>query len=74
MKFRPQDFIITYHFRGLRPRGQYNWIPRMSWNNKNYLLKVWSVLHYRSTHAPNPIKQKWHITAEKFQHRHKRIL
>jgi hypothetical protein len=74
MKFRPQDFILAYHLRSLKPRGQYNWVPRVKWNNKNYLLKVWSMLHYRSSHAPKPIRQKWRIAAKKFLDKHERIL
>lgn len=74
MKFRPYDFDLAYFLRSLTPRGRLNWIPRMRWNSENYLQKVWSVLHYRSSHAPKQIQKKWHLTAMKFQQRHKRRL
>jgi len=73
-KFRPQTYLVSFHSRTLVPRGRYNWIPRLKWSAKNYLHHVFSVLHYKSSHAPGPIQQKWRIAARKFEHRHRKIL
>lgn len=74
MKFRPYDFDPAYFLRSLKPRGRLNWVPRMPWNSENYLLKVWSVLHYRSSHAPKPVQKKWRTTALQFQRKHRKRL
>jgi hypothetical protein len=72
-KFRPQDFLVRYQLRHMTPRGRYNWLPRFAWNNQNYLHKVFSVLHYRSSHAPVPVQQRWRHVAERFLAKHKRM-
>ena len=72
-KFRPQDFLVRYSLRHMTPRGQYNWLPRLAWNNRNYLHKVFSVLHYRGSHAPVPVQKKWRTVAERFSQRHHKI-
>jgi len=47
---------------------------RKNWTLKNYLLKVWSVLHYRSSHAAKPIQAKWRAQARRFEQKHRKIL
>ena len=72
-KFRPQDFLLAYQLRHKTPRGQYNWLPRFAWNNRNYLHKVFSVLHYRSSHAAVPIQRRCRCAAERFLAKQKRM-
>jgi len=71
MKFRPQ-----YYCRVLRngPVGAYNWQDNNNWTVQNYLNKVWSVLHYKSSHAPEPIQTKWRAQAQRFEQKHRKIL
>ena len=71
MKFRPQYYCrVTRQYSV----GQFNWQKRASWNLKNYLNKVWSVLHYKSSHAPEPIQTKWRAQARRFEQKHRKIL
>lgn len=63
-KFRPQQ---------LKGRS-YNWQKRYPWSLKNYLQHVFSVLHYKGRHAPQPIQIKWSTACEIFEHKHRRIL
>ena len=71
-KFRPQQFNSKLKLK-LR-LGIYNWQPRFGWSLKNYLHHVFSVLHYKSRHAPGPIMKKWHVAARRFERKHQKII
>ncbi|NDG31721.1 hypothetical protein EB118_16830 [bacterium] len=71
-KFRPQLYCRVVGRLG--PVGSYNWQDTNNWTIQNYLNKVWSVLHYRSSHAPEPIQIKWRAQARRFEQKHWKIL
>ncbi len=70
--FRPQEF--NGRFKLSNPVGQYHYRPRLKWNLGNYLQHVLGVLHYRSSHAPNPVRKKWKLVANRFVIKHKKIV
>ena len=73
-KFRPQGFSMAFRLHTKFRVGIYNWQPRFDWTIKKYLIHVFSVLHYRGSHAPEPIQQKWRRAAKRFEQQHRKIL
>lgn len=73
-KFRPQQFNSRFKIKHPYKVGRYNWIPYFPWTTENYLHHVFSVLHYKSSHAPRPIRQKWSLRAKLFEQAHRRII
>lgn len=71
-KFRPQSYNKKYKL--FENNNRLNWQPRIPWVIKNYLHHVFSVLHYKASHAPRPIQTKWRTAATKFERRHYKIL
>lgn len=71
-KFRPQN--LGARKRKQESLGKYNWQKKYPWSLKNYLQHVFSVLHYKSCHAPQPIQIKWKGLAFKFSKKHKNIV
>lgn len=74
IKFRPQCFNPLSKIKSPYKVGRYNWIMRAEWTIAGYLHKVHSQLHYLSSHAPYPVRKKWSKIANKFEHRHHKIL
>jgi hypothetical protein len=72
-KFRPQILDNAFKIKHCYKTAVYNWRPRFSWTLKTYLHHVFSVLHYRSSHAPKPIQKKWRKFTIKFENFHKKI-
>ncbi len=72
-KFRPQELGPAFKIKHPCKAAVYNWRPRFGWTLKTYLHHVFSVLHYRSSHAPQPIQKKWRKAATKFGNSHKKV-
>lgn len=72
--FRPQQFNPRFKLKRPYRVGRYNWIPYFPWSLKNYLHYVHSVLHYKSSHSPEPIQRKWKMTYKRFERKHQKII
>jgi len=68
MKFRPQQLHRKFSIK------HSNWQPRSKWSPKDYLLHVFSMLHYKSRHAPRPIQIKWRKASTRFERQHHKII
>lgn len=73
-KFRPQGFNGRFVIRERR-RGnsvaKYHWQTRIRWyrdsdRHRKHLLRVFEQLHYLGSHAPAPIRKRWHDTEMRF--------
>jgi len=73
-KFRPQQFSWGFRVKHPVKISHYNYRPYWNLTLKNYLHYVFSVLHYRSSHAPEPIQRKWRRAAIRFEQQHRKIL
>ncbi len=73
-KFRPMQFNPLFNLRSPYKVGRYNWIMRSSWSINGYLHKVHSVLHYKSRHAPYPVRKKWQKITDIFEKKHHKII
>jgi hypothetical protein len=73
-KFRPQQFSLKFRLKHLPKTGSYNYVPYFKFTLKNYLHYLFSILHYRSSHAPDSIRKKWRHVAYRFEQKYKKIL
>jgi hypothetical protein len=73
-KFRPIQFNPLFTLKSPYKVGKYNWRKRTGWSINGYLLKVHNQLHYKSSHAPYPVRKKWKKITDIFIKKHHKIL
>jgi hypothetical protein len=74
-KFRPQEFNKRWALKHFRKTGhtvgEYNWQGRTRYyrdcdRNKEHQIRVQAHLHYLGSHAPAPIRKRWHIVEQQY--------
>jgi hypothetical protein len=68
-KFRPQEFNKGWAIKHFRLTGEsvgiFNWQSRVQWyrdsdRNRKHSIRVFGQLHYLGSHAPAPVRKRWH--------------